>query len=264
MGPRIASAAISLPLLFLAIWIGSLWFALLVAAAAAIGALELCDMIRRWGDRPVTLAAVLGAASLVLAAQLLQSRSSFVAAFGPAAGVGAAVSLAWLIWRPRTGTRISTWGATIGAALYTGGLLLHAPLLRGLHQGREWVLFLLAVTFATDTFAFLVGRAVGQRALVPSISPSKTWEGAGGGVIGAVGASAAAVYALSLKVTVAEALLLGALLGAAGQLGDLVESRLKRMAGVKDSGWVLPGHGGLLDRLDSIVFNLAVVYYFVS
>ena len=100
--------------------------------------------------------------------------------------------------------------------------------------------------------------------MAPSISPSKTWEGAVGGVAGALVFSVAAIYILDIDAGVGEALALGALIGTIGQLGDLMVSRLKRMAEVKESGWLVPGHGGLLDRLDSIVLNLVVVYYFVS
>jgi phosphatidate cytidylyltransferase len=100
--------------------------------------------------------------------------------------------------------------------------------------------------------------------MAPSISPAKTWEGSVGGIAGALGASVAAVTLLDLDSGVGEALVLGAIIGVVAQLGDLVESRLKRISDVKDSGWLMPGHGGVLDRLDSIVFNLVVVYYFVS
>ncbi len=148
--------------------------------------------------------------------------------------------------------------------LYTGGLLFHAPLLRALDQGRQWVLFLLLVTFATDTSALLAGRIAGKRLMAPVLSPAKTWEGAGGGAAGAVLVGVAAMYALGLDVAVWKAVALGAVIGVSSQMGDLFESKLKRIAGVKDSGRAVPGHGGLLDRLDSIVFNLVVVYYFVS
>ncbi len=119
------------------------------------------------------------------------------------------------------------------------------------------------MTFATDTAAFFVGRSIGKRKLAPKISPSKTWEGAVGGMLGAVAAALAAKYAMGLDVSAAVAGALGVLMGVWGQIGDLSESKLKRLTGVKDSGWIIPGHGGVLDRLDSIVFNLVLVYYFV-
>ena len=122
---------------------------------------------------------------------------------------------------------------------------------------------MLLVTFATDTSAFFVGRAIGKRPLAPAISPSKTREGAVGGIVGALVASVAAVYVFDLNVALWKTIAIGVSIGIVGQLGDLVESRLKRIAGVKDSGSLVPGHGGVLDRLDSIVFNLVVVYYFV-
>ena len=262
MASRISVGAVGLPLLVLLVWIGSPWFSVLVAAVAAIGALELCRMARLWGDRPVVPVAVTWAVVFVAAGHLLDDGSSAVTSVMPIVSVAAGILLVSILWCHGSGTRLSGWGVTAGAALYTGGLLSHAPLLRALDQGLEWVLLLLFVTFAMDTCSFFVGRALGRRPLAPSISPSKTWEGAAGGVAGAVAAGVSAVYLLSLDAVLVEAAVLSALLGVVGQAGDLVESRLKRIAGVEDSGRLLPGHGGVLDRLDSIVFNLVVVYYF--
>ena len=264
MAARIASAAIAFPLVVLVVWAGAPWFTVMVAIAAAVGALEVSSMARRWGNRPAPLGAAAMAAALVVAAHVIADESSRDIWVLPAVGVGAVVALVWLLRRPSRGTLFSALVVTVAAAVYIGGLLFHAPLLRGLDQGREWVLLLLIVTVANDTSAFFVGKALGHRPMAPSISPAKTWEGSVGGFAGALGASVAAVTLLDLDSGVSEALVLGAIIGVVAQLGDLVESRLKRISDVKDSGWLMPGHGGVLDRLDSIVFNLVVVYYFVS
>ena len=264
MATRIASAAIGLPLLLLVVWIDHPWpFAALVSAAAAIGALELCGMARRRGDRPLAPLAACIALALVVAAQYLAGSSLAPTIPQSIALACAALSFAWMLGRGRREIASSRWIATTAVALLMGGLLFHAPLLRSLEQGREWILLLLLVTFATDTAAFFVGRTLGRTPLAPTISPSKTREGAAGGVIGAVAASVAVVYVFNLDAELWKAIVMGMSIGVAGQLGDLTESKLKRIAGVKDSGWVLPGHGGILDRLDSIVLNLVVVYYFV-
>jgi phosphatidate cytidylyltransferase len=168
----------------------------------------------------------------------------------------------WLLRRSTTPALVG-WGITVGAAFYTGGLLFYGPRLRGLDQGRDWLFVLMAVTFAADTAAFFVGRRWGRRRLAPVLSPSKTWEGAAAGVLGGAAAGAACAYGFDLGIGPAAGLALGGLMGVVGQLGDLGESALKRRAGVKDSGRLIPGHGGVLDRLDSIVFNLVLVYYFV-
>ena len=171
--------------------------------------------------------------------------------------------LFWVVVRIRPKARPADWAITLAAALYAGGLLAHAPLLRGLEDGREWVFVVVLVTFAADTAAFFFGRSFGRTPLAPTISPGKTWEGAGAALVAAIVAAPGLTAVFTLGVALPGTLALGALMGVVGQSGDLLESRLKRAARVKDSGWLLPGHGGVLDRLDSIVFNLALVYYFV-
>jgi phosphatidate cytidylyltransferase len=172
-------------------------------------------------------------------------------------------ALFWQVRRSRVAIGLAGWRMTALAALYPGGLLAFAPLIRGLDQGREWVFLLVLVTFATDTAAFAVGKLIGKTPLAPSISPGKTREGAIAGFIVAGLSSVVLSSLFDLTVSVPAALALGLLMGIAGQVGDLAESRLKRWAGVKDSGILVPGHGGVLDRLDSIVFNLGLLYYFL-
>ncbi|MBM3932862.1 MAG: phosphatidate cytidylyltransferase [SAR202 cluster bacterium] len=261
--PRLLTSAVGIPVLAVAVLAGGAWFAFLVALAACLGAFEAARMARNIGWRASDFISGLWAVALVWTAYLYASdyQGTVYGALLAALGATAAISLLRLMKGVNIGLR--GVGATVGAVLYVGGTLAHAPLLRGLDQGMEWVFFLIAVTFATDTAAFFVGRAIGRHKMAPKISPGKTWEGTFGGFAGAVLAAVAAMYALDLQVPALSAVALGAVMGVWGQLGDLAESRLKRITGVKDSGRIMPGHGGVLDRLDSIVFNLVVVYYFV-
>jgi phosphatidate cytidylyltransferase len=129
--------------------------------------------------------------------------------------------------------------------------------------GRSWLLFAILVTFAVDTGAYLVGHAVGSRPLAPSISPNKTWEGSAGGFISAVAAAMVLGLVFDLGVPVWQQAVIGAVVGVVAQWGDLIESKLKRLADVKDAGSIIPGHGGLLDRLDSMLLSLPAVYFLV-
>jgi len=130
-------------------------------------------------------------------------------------------------------------------------------------DGRDWVLLALFSTFAVDTTAYFTGRAFGRHKLAPAISPAKTWEGAVGGLVGAI--AAVVILALILEepldIGYGKLVVIGFLVGVFAQLGDLAESKLKRIMGVKESGSLIPGHGGILDRLDSVVFTGVVVYY---
>lgn len=147
--------------------------------------------------------------------------------------------------------------------LYVSFLLAHFLLLRKLEWGRAWVLFTLVATYFGDTAAFYIGQSWGKKKLAPKISPSKTIEGGLGGVGGSVIGSLLFKIFFFPEFSVSHALALGFGVGVISQLGDLWESLIKRSAGVKDSGTLIPGHGGLLDRIDSVLFAGPFVYYYV-
>jgi len=151
----------------------------------------------------------------------------------------------------------------MGGILYVGWLLSLLVTLR-IEAGREWVFLALFTTFGSDTAAYFIGKAFGRHKLAPGISPGKTWEGAIAGVFGGVIISLLFILStpLQLPLGYGQAVLLGVLISVFGQLGDLAESLLKRNAGVKDSGGLMPGHGGLLDRMDSVVLAGVVVYLY--
>lgn len=127
--------------------------------------------------------------------------------------------------------------------------------------GLQWTALAFLVTFATDTSAYAVGRVAGRRKLAPSVSPGKTWEGAIGGLAGAAAAAATLVALLGeIETRLFPAIALGLAIGVVAQAGDLLESKVKRMADAKDSGRLIPGHGGLFDRLDSLLPAFPLVY----
>jgi len=152
--------------------------------------------------------------------------------------------------------------------VYVGFLLASVLMLREISGadgdtdlGRSWLLFALLVTFAVDTGAYGVGRTIGKHPMAPRVSPNKTWEGSVGGFACAVGAALLLGLVLDLEVPVWQQAVIGAVVGVVAQWGDLIESKLKRVADVKDAGSIIPGHGGVLDRLDSILIALPAVYY---
>jgi phosphatidate cytidylyltransferase len=159
--------------------------------------------------------------------------------------------------------------AVIGAAImiaglfYIAGLLGHLIPLRALPDGPDLVLFVLAVTWLTDSAAYFGGRAWGTHALAPRVSPNKTIEGALSGFGGALAAAWLGGLLWLPGLAVSDIVSLALLLGGVGQIGDLAESKIKRLAGVKDSGRWIPGHGGLLDKIDSLVFTAPTFYYYL-
>jgi phosphatidate cytidylyltransferase len=152
-------------------------------------------------------------------------------------------------------------GWIILGLVYLPFLLGHLMPLRLLPDGRQWIFMTLIVIMSCDTFAYFVGSRIGKRKLYPAVSPNKSIEGALGGLVGSLVAIMIVKFTFLPILGFFDAMLIGLLLGVMGQLGDLFESLLKRACQVKDSGSMIPGHGGMLDRLDSLLFAFPVVYY---
>ncbi|MGD0916929.1 MAG: phosphatidate cytidylyltransferase [Thermodesulfobacteriota bacterium] len=158
---------------------------------------------------------------------------------------------------------ISNIGITLFGIFYIGFLLSHVSLIRKMGDGRMWVLFLIAAVWAGDISAFLSGSLFGKHKLYPKISPNKTYEGLGGAIVGTVIVAIAFARLFLPHLQKAPCILLAIGIGILGQSGDFVESMLKRSAQVKDSGSLIPGHGGMLDRLDSFLFSAPFLHYSV-
>jgi len=259
---RVITAAVGVPLIILAIWFGNPWFTLFIAAAALAGTYEFYHMANFDRQEPLLYLGLLWALALVLSPHY-----SSLDVLPIAITVAMLISLICLLCRPSKEGAFRNWAWTIVGAFYVGWMLSHWLNLRGLEDGRNWVYLAMLTTFANDTGAFFIGRARGKHKLAPAISEGKTWEGAIGGLICAILGAIVIATVLNLISPFTfrywQIILLGFLVGIFAQLGDLVESLLKRNMGVKESGNLLPGHGGILDRFDSLIFVGVVVYYYV-
>ncbi len=255
---RVITAVIGLPLLVAAIWFGAPWFTVIVAAMAAIGSFEFYRMADNLNSQPLRIFGVVWTAALVISQH---SRDSILVPLLVTLGI--VIPAIWILIRRNRERAFISWTVTVAGILYIGWMMSWWVGLRTLELGREWVFFGLFTTFANDTCAFFCGRAWGTRPLAPSISPAKTWQGAIGGGIATIIAALALKAIFHLPSTYLQISLLGCLISIFAQLGDLLESLFKRNVGVKDSGKLLPGHGGILDRIDSLIFTGFIVYYWV-
>jgi phosphatidate cytidylyltransferase len=267
---RLSFAAVAIPLVLWLVWAGGLALAILLAAAAALAAWEFYKLAIGTGSTPLWGHGVVFSALMPL---LVHAR--FMGMWVPSLGLVMLLVLELLsvaLWvRGAAGKPLEVVGITILGACYTGGMLSYGYLLR-YHEyaieplaGTLLVVLPLLLTWGTDTGAMLFGRLFGVAKLMPSVSPKKTVVGAWGGAVVSVILSIVFVrYALlpyaKLTMSPFAAAVLGLTVSIAGQLGDLVESMLKRQAGVKDSSNLIPGHGGALDRVDSLLFTLPVAY----
>ena len=249
------TALVVLPGVLISIWLGGLWFLLLVEVLALLGLREFYRLSRRVGARPLPFLAFPALAALIATAQLTTLIPFLIT-------VAVILFLVPLLTRVTLRPAfIRDWSHTAAGFFYLG-LLSLAPPLRALDHGMWWVLLGLVSVIASDSAAYFTGRALGRHPLAPALSAGKTWEGSIGGLVAAVVVAGLLATLSPLALPLWQALLLGPLVGVLAQLGDLTESALKRASGVKDTGRLLPGHGGALDRLDSIVFALAGVYHF--
>jgi len=261
---RVITGAVGVPLVILAIWFGDPWpwFTLLIAAAALAGTYEFYKMANFDRREPLLYLGLLWSLALVLNPHYISLDVLLIVITATTL-----ISLIYLLCRPSKEGAFRNWAWTIVGALYVGWMLSHWLSLRGLEDGRNWVYLAILTTFANDTSAYFIGRARGKHKLAPAISEGKTREGAIGGLICAILGAVVIATVLNLISPFTfrywQIILLGFLVGLFAQLGDLVESLLKRNMGVKESGNLLPGHGGILDRFDSLIFVGAVIYYYV-
>ena len=259
---RILTGALGVPLIIFAIWFGAPWFSLLIAAAVLVGAFEFYRMANFEKKEPLIYFGLLWALSLVLS-PLYKSTNILPIVMS----ITILISLILLLFRTPRDNAFHKWAWTIAGAIFVGWMLSYWISLRGLENGRDWVYLAMLTIFANDTGAFFIGRAKGKHKLVPAISPAKTWEGAIGGLVSSILGSIIIVVILNLispfTLKYWQVIPLGFLISFFAQIGDLVESLLKRNMGIKESGTLLPGHGGILDRFDSLIFVGPVVYYFV-
>lgn len=248
LGVRVASATVLVPAVLAALWIGSWAFLLLVAVAAALLAIE-------WGGMSAPRAPVRVATAITVAVLcgvfLIYSLPVHWGVLAVVAGAASAALVA-------RGVAERPADAAFGV-IYIGLPCLCLVWLRGMPQGEWWTLMLFAITWAADIAAFGVGSALKGPKLWPRFSPNKTWSGFVGGLVGAVLVGALMTFAPPFRLNLVAAGVIGLAGGLATMAGDLWESMLKRRFGVKDSGDLIPGHGGLLDRVDGLMFAVVVV-----
>jgi len=261
---RVLTSLALIPILYVIVWIlPSPYFRGLAALAAVIGLHEFYGMAESRGAKPLSkLGMVLGA---------LIALGAFSGLRGPDTGLSFALVLCLLaVLTARLFSSRPVEGALVDSAITLLGILYVAMLFgfqvaihRGSH-GKQWLALMYLVIWASDTGAYYVGTAYGRRRLYEKISPKKSVEGLIGGVLASIGvALLCRMWLLPSSLGPAEAAFLGGILAFVGTIGDLVESLLKRSAGVKDSGTLIPGHGGVLDRMDSMLFAAPVLYYYL-
>jgi phosphatidate cytidylyltransferase len=283
MATRVITALIGVPLLLVLLFAGG--WALFAGAVALFCLLGLWEFYRACAERGVPTVAAAGFAATALL--LLAATPWGAARVGPyQEALYAALFLAAILREIARSKRtpLTSLGATLLGVLYVGWLFSHLILLRvegtallarvggrapvaslgglALDAGGWLLLFIFLITWASDTGAYFAGRAWGKRRLAPSLSPGKTVEGAAGGFLATIVVAGLMGHALGMGA--ATSLVLGAAAGVLGPLGDLWESALKRELSLKDFGTLLPGHGGVLDRFDSLLFTAPAIYYLLK
>jgi phosphatidate cytidylyltransferase len=278
MWKRVATAVVLMPVVIvLVLWGSTTVVAVAVAVLTAVALWEYFGLGEAIGHRGYRVWTVICAVLLIYAQWMaaydnrVTDRVYFL--FGHP--LGELPTALWVFFLFVLGVTVLTlWGkramveALPAAGISSSALLLVAfPLsyavpLHGLGSvGPKLLLFACGITWAGDTVAYLVGRAFGKHLLAPKLSPKKTWEGSVGGMVGSL--AVAFAFSYWIKIPLGHLLAMGAIGNVAGQMGDLLESAYKRSAGVKDSGGLLPGHGGILDRIDALILCIPVIWYYL-
>ena len=269
---RIITTIWAVPLISIIVWFGEPYFTIVIAVVGLLAAMEFYRLSKGIKAQALAVFGIIWTLLFIIIRNpgLINAIAHYIdreVIFPIVITSGMAVSLFLLLTRKQKDGAFIDWGWTFAEVLYIGWFLGYFVALRGLDGGRNWVFLAIFANMGSDSLAYFIGKAFGKHKLAPSISPGKTWEGTIGGVLGAVVVSLFFLLPTAVRLDAFlnwwQLVIVGVLISAFGQLGDLVESLFKRNTGAKDSGNIFPGHGGMLDRTDSMVFAVMVVYYVV-
>lgn len=254
---RVISAVVLLAIVAIPLIMGGWPFFLLIAAIGLVATYEFVTLFRKGGHDPMLIVA-----GLLTLAFIAQARWPTLFPLAPLLTIAVIGSLLASLWNKST-QPASAWTLTLAGALYAGWLLNHFVRLRAEDQGLYWLLLGAIAIWTADATAYFAGRAFGKHPWWPRHSPKKTWEGY---LMGAAAATVvtAILGVLLLQLSPLEGAALGLLIGLFAPLGDLAESMIKREVGAKDSSNLIPGHGGFLDRIDSLLITIPIVFYWAT
>ena len=273
---RLISASIALPLVLSGIYLGGIWFSFIIIFGAVVSAHELAKMTGNNNNGKTAflsamISGVLVGFVYIYSSHLLRNNPGSwelqlsILSYFLLTLVLVSILTLLILGKAR---KLNSFFCVLSAVGYTGGLLSFSILVRNGDNGLGWIVLLSLIVWANDTGSYLTGKRIGKTPFFPSISPNKTREGAiGGYLLGMVVAIVAGIYLSDGELTelgLFKLVLMAIIFVSLAQIGDLFESALKRRADIKDSGSIMPGHGGALDRLDSIVLAFPVLYYFTQ
>jgi phosphatidate cytidylyltransferase len=261
---RVLSAIVLIPLVAGVVYAGGWILAGALLVVVVRSAYELFALMGEAGYRPA-----LAVSAPIMAAFLVVARFPELHLAGAVLTASVIGSLIWQLLRPPEGHPTQSWALTLSASLWMGWLISHFVMIRdlspplGLGLGTRWLVLTFLVTWVNDSAAYFVGKAIGRHPCCPYLSPRKTWEGTVGGWLGGVAATMLLGYWL-VDLPWVHGVVLGVLVATVAPFGDLAKSMVKRQMKVKDFSALIPGHGGMFDRIDSLLFVAPVVYYYLT
>jgi phosphatidate cytidylyltransferase len=263
LNKRVISAVLFLPVFYLFAWkLPTVYFTLLVIAAAAVGQYEFYRMARARGCHPLFLPGIaLGALVVIVFHQPLQQGMDMLF---PLTTSMLLIMIARLFSPGPVDGALEDISSTLLGVFYVAALFAYQVLIRTGSDGKQWLVFLYFIIWASDIGAYSIGIPFGRHRLYEKVSPKKSIEGLVGAFVASAGMALLCRSWFMPVIGRGEVVAIALVLAAVGTIGDLVESLFKRAAGVKDSGTLIPGHGGVLDRMDSMLFAAPVLYYYLK
>jgi len=265
---RIITGLVFAVIVVVLIILGGIPFVTAASIIAVLACIEFYRIVKSQSVQPLSWLGIVFSVLLIVNAYVQQYHLSFLP-YPPdfilplLLSLMTLIPLMWLLFRPNKGNAFINWGWTIAGILYTGWLLSFYILIRQMENGMGWIFLVVSCTALCDVGAYAVGSNLGKHAMASSVSPGKTWEGAAGGLATSIIVAVILAIAFKLPLYYWQMVAAGLIIGVLAQIGDLVESLLKRNMRTKDAGNLLPGHGGMLDRIDSHLLVAPVAYYLI-